>query len=270
MGGGSSGGSSTTYTYPEWVKTYYERANNAVYSDVVAAKKNNPFRWAPADPILFIASLQESDKWMDEQLFALDPKTLWEVIIADVPNTVFGILNRPEVQEIIKGESSQIMRVIEEDLLPKYRRGMQSIGAVNNSSFKIGEALIWSRELDSLNDKYYEKLVGAAFDHSLKMSDKLLDDYFRKLEMAMQYFKMHMDVEKAIYDTQNTYNAAMNEYTQNQLLWPVNLNRELVNASGAWQSTPSSSKTKTENSSDPLTGWLGGILGVGSVVGSFF
>ncbi len=271
MGGGSGGGgSSTTYTYPEWVKTYYIRANDAVYADVQVAKRDNPFHYLPVDPASFISALIKSDDWMDEQLYALDPMDLWKTVINDVPSTIFGILNRPEIQEIVKGQGSQVVRYIEEEVLPKYRRGMQSIGAVNNSSFKIGEALIWSREMESLSDKFYDKIVGTAFDSSVRMADKVSDNYFTKLEQAMQFYKMHMDVEKAIYDTQNAYQLAQTEYEQNSLLWAINLDRELVNASGAWQSTPSSTKTKSNDSNNDFQSIFGGILGIGSVVGSFF
>ncbi len=264
--GSSGGSSSTTYMYPEWVRNYYTRANDAAYGDAMAAKRSNPYVYGPIDPSRFLQHIEAADSWLDLQIFNLDPLILYTSLMNSVPETVFELLNRPEIEEIIKGQGAQTTRYVEEEVLPRFRRGMQNIGAVSSSAFKIGEALIWSRQLESMNEKYYDKLAVAAFTKSLEAVESLKSDYFQKLKASMDYVKMHNEVEKAILESQLAYNSARNEFAAAQMMWPVNLNRELVNAAGSWQSTPSSSTTKQKEGGSSM---LGAGLGLAAVASSF-
>lgn len=272
-GGGSGGSSSTTYTYPEWVRSNYERANEQVYEGVTAAKANNPFKHAPVDPAILIANWQKTDDWMDEQLYALDPKTLFDSLVSgpgSVPSSILGLVNRPEIREFVEGHTSQIMRAVEEEVLPKFRRGMQNIGAVNTSAFKIGEALIWSGHIRDLDNLYMTTVVNKLLDMTQSSLSKVQDDYMRKLEQSMQFYKMSLELEKAIHGAQSEYNSGYNEFLQAQGMWPVQLNKDLISAAGSWQASAASSQTKSKESQDPVSGLLSGVLGVASIFGRLF
>lgn len=274
MGGGSGGGSSTsvTYMYPEWVRGFYERANDAVWADAYAAKSSNPYRSAPPSPSETTANLSALGRWVDTQLYAYDPKDLFDILLKgpdNIPDSIFSLLKRAEIVDAIKGQAASIMRVVEEDSLPKYRRGMQTIGAVNTSAFKIGEALLWKGQLESLNDKYYDRLVVPAFQQTLQTIENMQNLYINKLAQVLQYAELRMKIEAAIYEANNSFAMATNEFNAAQLRWPLEVDSMLVSAAGSWQSTPQSSETKTKQSAGAST-WIGGLLGAGSIAASLF
>lgn len=269
--GGSGGGSSnsTTYTYPEWVRDYYVRANDATWSDAESAKLKNPYQTAPISPSEMIYSMKKVGEWVDREVYFFNPKVFFDTIISgedNIVDSIFGILSRQEIKDIIAGEASEVMRVVDEQILPKFRRGMQTIGAVNTSAFKIGEALIWSGQLEKLNEKYYDKLAVPAFMKTLDTADKLLDMQFKKLGLLLSYAELQLKIDTAIHQAQQTDADAWNAYRSAQLMWPIEIDKFLISAAGSWQSTPSSTRSSQKNSADPVSSIFSGALGLGSLV----
>lgn len=274
MGGGSGGGSSTstTYTYPEWVRGYYIRANDAVWADSIVAKEQNPYQDTPIDPSTLINNMSKLGEWIDQEVFLFNPKLLFDSLLSgdnNIPDSIFAILNRKEIKDILTSEASDVMRVVDEQILPKYRRGMQNIGAVNTSSFKIGEALIWSGQIEKLNEKFYDKLAVPAFLKTLDMSEKMLDMYFKKLGLVLTYAELQLKIDAAIQQAKQGNADAWNAYRAAQLMWPIEIDKFLISAAGSWQSTPASSSTSQENKADPFSSILSGIMGIGSLALGF-
>lgn len=272
--GGSGGGSSTsvTYMYPEWVRSYYERANNATWADAEAAKANNPYKSTPVSISDFISGLTGIGRWADKQVYAYDPKDLFDLLLKgpdNIPDSIFSIFKRSEIQDAIRGQAAPIIKTIDEEVLPKYRRAMQTIGAVNTSAFKIGEALLWRGQLDSLNTQYYDKIIVPAINRIFDTTERMQEFYIKKLALILTYAELQMKIDENIYKVRQGEADLWNSFRVSQSSWGLDIDKMLVMAAGSWQSTPQSSETKTKQQ-ESSSGLLGGILGIGSLVTGLF
>lgn len=179
MGGsGGGGGSSGAVDYPDYMKERHSVLYDDMRQKADQAIADNPYvgmyGW---DPSCMIQHMQATVDYYDHIIQEFEPLDLWKQLMGTVPDVVFDLLDMEPLQEYIDQQKIRLRHGIEDDVLPKYRRGMQDIGAVMTSAFKIGEALLWTREMEeeaSLEKEFKGKLALAAYEYSFKSTGDII------------------------------------------------------------------------------------------------
>lgn len=104
------------------------------------------------------------------------------------------------INEFIDVQMERVCDRTGEDLLPRYRRGMQNIGAVMTSAYKIGEALIWSKAVQAAADLEKET--------KMKISEKTKDI---RGQLALSAYEYNGKLALTRYDYQGKFALLIKE-----------------------------------------------------------
>jgi hypothetical protein len=204
MGGGGSAGA---VDYPEYMKTAHEGWLTALGALVGGA---SPYAAQVAyDPDTDLAASDAAVAALAALLAGITDVTSWAALftqagtsigvtptytIADMAAVTVGavadITDTADVGEIVEATivadiaafADVLDDNVEANILPRYRRGMQDIGAVVSSAFPIGEAIIEAMQ---------------AKDVAKYGTDLRLKSAFKNSEIGIENEKLHLDVKKA-------------------------------------------------------------------------
>ena len=285
MGGSSGGGgSSGAIDYPEYLKSYHRTYLGGEIFELgamaIAAADNNPYLTAQSfNPSTALLAIAQEAAWLKQavQLLGDDDAGKWSSIFQAVAQTVDTTVDELDLMGFdptaaVQAYDSQLTMVMNSTTLPKYRAEMRSIGAVQTSSYAVGEALLIANK-----DREVAKFAAEA---NLRMFDI-------KLRVKAEMVKSGVDsvvsmIAKRIEQTQNAVHygiearrleiAAMKEYTEKEseydvqaASWELEIS-EYVNHGIA--SIAGAATTSTGKKANSMTSAIGGAL-VGAGVGAY-
>lgn len=265
MGGsGGGGGSSGTVDYPAYMKWHHDALYNNMGREVNEAIANNPYVGMQGwDPSCMIQHMQASVDYYDHIIQQFEPIDLWKQLMGIVPEVVFDLLDMAPLQDYVDQQKIRLRHGIEDDVLPKYRRGMQDIGAVMTSAFKIGEALLWTREMEeeaSLEKEFKGKLALAAYEYSFKSAGDVISLTLQKIAYNKDVVHYNMESLRLGYVAMKEYTDSNNVYAVEKAKWALEMRKYLMDCLGAIASSAGTSYTTSSGGANKTASAIGGAL----------
>lgn len=263
-GSGGGGGSSGTIDYPQYMKDRHSELYDNIKSAVKKAQANNPYNFLQAwSPISMIRQMEATVDCYDEIIRGFDPLDLWLSLMGEVPDVVLGLINTDALNDYIDGQKERLCKGLEEEVLPKYRRGMQDIGAVMTSAFKIGEALLWQRiaeEQINLEKEFKGKLALAAYEYCFKSTGEIINLTLQKIAYHKEVAHYNLEVLRMGYTAMKEYNDSQNIYAIEKVKWELEMYKYLMDSLGSIASSAGTSYTTSASGTSRLSSAIGGAL----------
>lgn len=263
-GSGGGGGSSGTVDYPQYMKDRHSDLYDSMKNAVARAQAANPYDYLQAwSPVSMIAQMQATIDCYDEIIRGLDPLELWTTLMGQVPATVLGLIDNGPLDEYIDSQKTRLCSGVEQEIIPKYRRGMQDIGAVMTSAFKIGEALIWLKVVDeqiALEKEFKGKLALAAYEYSFKSTGDIIQLTLQKIEYHKEVTHYNLEYLRMAYTAMKEYTDSRNIYSIEKAKWDLEMYKYLMDALGSIASSAGTSYTTSASGTSRLSSAIGGAL----------
>lgn len=274
-GSGGGGGSSGAVDYPGYMKDRHAALYDTMRNEVDEAKANNPYVGMQAhNPSSMIKEMFATVDYYDAVIREFDPVTVWKTLMGEVPQVVFNMLDMKPLQDYIDQQKVRLRHGIEDEILPKYRRGMQDIGAVMTSAFKIGEALLWAREMEeeaALEKEFKGKLSLAAYEYSFKSTGDIINLTLQKIAYHKDVMHYNMEVLRMGYAAMKEYQDSQNIYKIEQTKWKLEMDKYLMDSLGSISSSAGTSYSTSTGGGSRVSSAIGGALagaGVGAMTGN--
>lgn len=276
-GGGSGGGSgsSGSVDYPSYMKERHSALYDMMKNEVADAKAHNPYIGMQAhNPSSMIKEMYATVDYYDAVIREFDPIKVWEELMGIVPKVVFDMLDMEPLQDYIDQQKVRLRHGVEDEILPKYRRGMQDIGAVMTSAFKIGEALLWLREMEeeaALEKEFKGKLALAAYEYSFKSTGDIINLTLQKIAYHKDVMHYNLEVLRMGYAAMKEYQDSMNIYKIENVKWKLEMDKYLMDALGSIASSAGTSYSTSSGGGSRVSSAIGGALGgagSGAMIGS--
>lgn len=263
-GSGGGGGSSGTIDYPEYMKAKHEQLINTMENYKNTAINQNPFVGMQAwNPQRMIKNMECTIDYYDETIHDFDPETLWRSIIDKIPEVIEGIVDSEPLDEFIDSQQQRLRINVEQEILPKFRRGMQNIGAVNTSAFKIGEALIWAKELEeeaALEKEYKGKLMLANYEMVFKSANDIISLTLQKIGYVKDVMHYNLEALRMGYSAMKEYQDGNNIYAIEKVKWPLEMHKYMMDALGSIASSAGTSYSTSSAGGSRAASSIGGAL----------
>jgi hypothetical protein len=150
--GGSGGGSAGQTSWPDYLQDAHEQWLNNAGTDTLtlsvvdamnAAHGDSPYLGVLAyDPDADIALMGAAVNNYAAHIGTLGTTTTHDEIFEAAKNRLDGISDESRIAEEVSSYSAILEDQLINETLPAFKAGMLNIGAVNSSSFAIGEAII--------------------------------------------------------------------------------------------------------------------------------
>lgn len=273
-GSGGGGGSSGTVDYPQYMKDLHGTLySQRLVPQVDLAISRNPYpNLRPQSPMSMVCELRSSLCWLDGEIESFDPQSLWGSLIETIPKKVIDLIETGPLDDFIDSQKQRLLAGVEIEILPKFRRGMQDIGAVNTSAFKIGEALIWSKaieEVTGLEKEYKGKLSLAAIEYSFKNVDAIIGLTLQKLSMQSALAQLSMEASRIGYVGWKEYFDQFNVFRIEEVKWNLEINKYLMDALGSISASAGVSYSTSAGGVTRGSSAIGGaIAGIGTGLAS--
>ena len=215
------------------------------------------------DPSCMIQHMQATVDYYDHIIQEFEPLDLWKQLMGTVPDIVFDLLDMEPLQEYIDQQKIRLRHGIEDDVLPKYRRGMQDIGAVMTSAFKIGEALLWTREMEeeaSLEKEFKGKLALAAYEYSFKSAGDIISLTMQKIAYNKEVVHYNMESLRLGYVAMKEYTDSNNVYAVERAKWSLEMSKYMMDSLGSIASSAGTSYTTSSGGASRAASAIGGAL----------
>lgn len=272
-GSGGGGGSSGAVDYPDYMKTRHSSLYDMMGREVADAKANNPYVGMQAhNPASMIKEMFATVDYYDAVIREFDPIQVWESLMGTVPRVVFDMLDMAPLQDYIDQQKVRLRHGVEDEILPKYRRGMQDIGAVMTSAFKIGEALLWLREIEeeaALEKEFKGKLALAAYEYSFKSTGDIINLTLQKIAYHKDVMHYNLEVLRMGYAAMKEYQDSMNIYKIEDTKWKLEMDKYLMDSLGSISSSAGTSYSTSTGGGSRVSSAIGGALsgaGAGAMV----
>lgn len=264
-GSGGGGGSSGTVDYPDYMKERHSVLFDDMRQKTDQAIADNPYvgmyGW---DPSCMIQHMQATVDYYDHIIQEFEPLDLWKQMMGLVPDIVFDLLDMEPLQDFIDQQKLRLRHGVEDDVLPKYRRGMQDIGAVMTSAFKIGEALLWTREMEeeaAIEREFKGKLSLAAYEYCFKSSGDLITLTLQKISYNKEVVHYNLETLRMGYAAMKEYTDSNNIYRMEQVKWPLEMSKYMMDCLGSIASSAGTSYTTSTGGTSRAASAIGGALG---------
>ncbi len=259
MGGG--GGSSGEIIYPPWMQSRWTTLQTTVWNAYYSAVANNPYASAIVwDPSSTMTQAIWACDAADIYNMQLDAVALWTDSYDKTLATQMNSLESEAVNNYIDMQKNRLVEAVEEDILPKFKRGMQDVNAVHTSSFILGEAFIQARllrEVEALESNVKGQIALQAFAQAGQAALNVIQTETTKSTLKIE--SLHYRIEASRLLT-----VAVKEYQENVLLnnrqmamWDLDLTRYLMDALGCIAGTGS---TSVKDQAGPIASAMSGAL----------
>lgn len=142
MGGSGGGGSSGKVSYPAYMQTWHETWLTNVGSAMTTAQANSPFASAIAfNPATLIADSDNALEEFSDKINAYAPIAYWSSVIGTV-NTGVEAVDEAIITDDIDAYNDLLEDKLNLEILPEYKGSMRTLGAVDSSSYAVGEAIL--------------------------------------------------------------------------------------------------------------------------------
>lgn len=265
MGGsGGGGGSSGEVDYPDYMKQRHSVLYDDMRKKADTAIANNPYvgmyGW---DPTCMVQNMEATVDYYDYIINNFEPMDLWKQLMGEVPEVVLGLLDLEPLDEYIDQQKLRLRQGVEDEVLPKYRRGMQNIGAVMSSAFKIGEALLWARELqeEAATEKEFRgKLALAAYEYMFKSAGDIIQLTLQKIAYHKEVVHYNMEALRMAYVAQKEFTDSNNIYEVEKTKWSLEMSKYMMDALGSIASSAGTSYTTSSGGASRASSAIGGAL----------
>lgn len=275
MGGsGGGGGSSGAVDYPFYMKERHAVLYDQMRGYADRAIANNPYigmkAWNPSD---MICQMTATVDYYDDIIREFKPEELWRRLMSTIPEIVYDFADLKPLDDYIDAQRSRLRKGVEEEVLPKYRRGMQNIGAVMTSAFKIGEALLWAKELEeevSLEKEYKGKLILAAYEYAFKSVNDIISLTLQKISYHKEVVHYNLEALRMGYAAMKEYTDSNNIYEVEETKWNLEMSKYLMDALGSIASSAGTSYSTSTAGGSRVSSAIGGALsgaGTGAAIG---
>lgn len=273
-GSGGGGGSSGAVDYPAYMKERHSALYDQMKDEVTLAIANNPYIGMQAhSPDNMINEMKATVDYYDEVIREFDPVNVWTTLMGQIPGVVFDMIDTGPLNEYINQQKVRLRHGIEDDVLPKYRRGMQDVGAVMTSAFKIGEALLWTREMEeeaAIEKEFKGKLSLAAYEYSFKSTNDVINLTLQKISYHKEVVHYNLEVLRMGYAAMKEWQDSMNVYAIERTKWALEMHKYLMDSLGSISSSAGTSYSTSTGGGSKVTSAIGGALagaGTGAAVG---
>lgn len=279
--GGSSSGSGKV-DYPDHMKTFHAAYigsgstyslttawNAAVAAAPYAAEVSNP-TYAPATD--FAEAEDEIVLSKAPLTWLVDPSgSGWTTILTAIKSR-WEFIGPTQAAGLTTSLVAEMEDQLDNVILPKFRRGMQDIGAVNSSAFVIGESLLRSQALKQVTDKAGEvqtKLLMQYNEMVFKDHQMCVDWHVKRVQLYSDYAKLFAEFKRVLVVGQMEWAKHVLETNVHSALWKLELTKYVNDAFGAIHGAPSTVNT-TSQKSQLGSAIGGGISGAatGAAIGS--
>ena len=265
MGGsGGGGGSSGEVDYPDYMKQRHSVLYDDMRQKADTAIAANPYigmyGW---DPTCMIQNMEATVDYYDYIINTFEPVDLWKQLMGEVPEVVLGLIDLEPLDEYIDQQKLRLRQGVEDEVLPKYRRGMQNIGAVMSSAFKIGEALLWARELqeEAATEKEFRgKLALASYEYMFKSAGDIIQLTLQKIAYHKEVVHYNMEAIRMAYVSQKEYTDSNNIYEVEKAKWALEMSKYMMDALGSIASSAGTSYTTSSGGASRASSAIGGAL----------
>lgn len=272
MGGsGGGGGSSGKVDYPDYMKERHSVLYDDIRRRADAAIAANPYvgmyGW---DPTCMVQNMEATVDYYDYIINNFEPMELWKQLMGEVPAVVFGMLDMQPLDDYIDQQKTRLRQGVEDEVLPKFRRGMQNVGAVMTSAFKIGEALLWAREMqeEAATEKEMRgKLALAAYEYSFRSANDVIQLTLQKISYHKDVVHYNMESLRMAYVAGKEYTDANNVYSVERAKWSLEMSKYMMDALGSIASSAGTSYTTSSGGSSKAASALGGAMS-GAAIGA--
>lgn len=273
-GSGGGGGSSGAVDYPAYMKERHSELYDHMKDEVTLAISYNPYIGMQAhSPDNMINEMKATVDYYDEVIREFDPVNVWTTLMGQIPGVVFDMIDTGPLNEYINQQKIRLRHGIEDDVLPKYRRGMQDVGAVMTSAFKIGEALLWTREMEeeaAIEKEFKGKLSLAAYEYSFKSTNDVINLTLQKISYHKEVVHYNLEVLRMGYAAMKEWQDSMNVYAIERTKWALEMHKYLMDSLGSIASSAGTSYSTSTGGGSKVTSAIGGALagaGTGAAVG---
>lgn len=273
-GSGGGGGGAGAVDYPTYMKDWHEDAlgtwSASSISDVIAAKYgNDPFQYlTPFDPGTAIIEMETtaaslrtlaatvggSDSW------TLIPNVWYTMFLQAVNSVDMSMFSDVNVNAEIAAYNAIVDADIVNIVLPRFRRGMQDINAVNSSAFVIGEAFI-EAENTRQKDKFAADLRLQNYRERTATIVSSVTEMVRLLsaKVDMQKAIATTTLEKCRLEIISRKEQTDIEIHLDELSYKADL--ELFGYAGNMLAAIGSASVRTGQQYNPTASAIGGIMG---------
>jgi hypothetical protein len=207
--GGGGGGSSGKVEYPAYLQTAHGRLidsggtdspSNSVVDAINAAYGNSPYIGINAyDPTTTLTTAEvpvTTLRNLNLTTALADALTEIPLIAAVVDPLVTDLTAK--ITPVVTAYTAMVDNEVQTKVLPKFRRGMQDINAVQTSSYVIGEALILAEETRDIA-KFAADLELRAYDKRNDMIVQLSDYVLKSVQTNLTFHQTiaHISAEFA-------------------------------------------------------------------------
>lgn len=263
-GSGGGGGSSGTVDYPDYMKDRHSKLYDNMMKAVTVAQNNNPYKYLQAwSPSSMITNMTATIDCYDDIIRGFDPLSLWTELIGQIPPTVIGLIDNGPIDEYIESQKERLCTGLEREVIPKYRRGMQDIGAVMTSAFKIGEALLWMGVVDeqvALEKEFKGKLALAAYEYSFKSTNDIIQLTLQKISYHKEIAHYNLEMLRMGYTAMKEYTDSKNIYDIERAKWNLEMYKYLMDSLGSISASAGTSYTTSASGTSRVASGIGGAL----------
>lgn len=273
--GGGGGGNSGKVDYPEYMKTWHEGVLGTPTSDigaVIDAKiSNSPFAALTAyDPDTRIAAIEAAVDDFHDIVANFDEMEAWADYVSTAKTTLnTALFSTTTTDDAIEAYNAIVDAELNNVVLPRFRRGMQDINAVNSSSFVVGAALI-EAEADRDKDKF-------AADINLQFYKEKTASVLGSVDIMSKLAISKLDINRAVAQAVMEGNRisiiAKKEETDQDIhlseldgRWDL----EIWNYAGNMLASIGSASVRTGQQTPPIASALGavsaGMTGIGALM----
>jgi len=235
--GGGGGGSSGKVEYPAYLQNAHGQMINNSGTDHVShsivdamntASGNSPFTGVRVyDPTTDLATAEIPINTLRSLNLATEVSaSLGDItMVAALVDSLVTDSNA-KIAPVVAAYSAMVDVEVQAKILPKFRRGMQDINAVQSSSFVIGEALIMAEETRDIA-KFAADLELRAYDKRNEMIIQVSDYVTKALTSRLTFYQIlaHVSTEFArikltAFKEQTEANIELDE---KDALWDIKL-----------------------------------------------
>lgn len=263
-GGSGGGGSSGSVDYPSYMKDRHAVLYDKIRDAADKAIADNPYvglhGWSPEN---MIKQMEATVDYYDNVIHEFEPLDVWKSLMGVVPNVIFDMLDTRPLDDFIEIQKKSLRRGVEDEILPVYRRGMQDAGAVMTSAFKIGEALLWSKELDEevkLGKEFHGKLSLAAYDYAFKSANDVINLTLQKISYHKEVIHYNLEVLRMGYAAMKEWQDSENIYAIERVKWPLEMQKYVMDALGCISSSAGTSYSTSSAGGSRVSSAIGGAL----------
>lgn len=263
-GGSGGGGSSGAVDYPQYMKDRHAVMFDKVRDAADKATVNNPYvglhGWSPEN---MIKQMEATVDYYDNVIHEFEPLDVWKSLMGEVPNVIFDMLDTQPLDDFIEVQKKSLRQGVEDEILPAYRRGMQDVGAVMTSAFKIGEALLWTKELEEevkLGKEFHGKLALAAYDYAFKSANDVINLTLQKISYHKEVIHYNLEVLRMGYAAMKEWQDSENIYAIERVKWPLEMQKYVMDALGCIASSAGTSYSTSSAGGSRVSSAIGGAL----------